>query len=86
MFCVEVEEIKRSLSAVRLNVEQMRHYLFQFTASMAAVLYSTLIKKKIKFSSHIRKFRMEQLQSQCWTLPLPVHRLNGRGIVKAGQS
>jgi hypothetical protein len=46
MFCVEVEEIKRSLSAVRLNVEQMRHYLFQFTASMAAVLYSTLIKKE----------------------------------------
>jgi hypothetical protein len=25
---------------------------------------ATLIKKKIKFSSHIRKFRMEQLQSQ----------------------
>ncbi len=80
--CVEVEEIKRSLSAVRLNVEQMRHYLFQFTASMAAVLYSTLIKKKIEFSSCIRKFRWEQLQSQCWTLPLPVHRLHGRGIVQ----
>jgi hypothetical protein len=41
---------------------------------------STLIKKKIKFSSYIRKFRMEQLQSQCWSLPLPVHRLHGRGI------
>jgi hypothetical protein len=26
-------------------------------------LYCTLIKKKIKFSSYIRKFRMEQLQS-----------------------
>ena len=63
MFCVEVEEIKRSLSAVRLNVEQMRHYLFQFTASMAAVLYSTLIKKKIEFSSYKRKFRLEQLLS-----------------------
>jgi hypothetical protein len=25
--------------------------------------YITLIKKKIKFSSHIRKFRVEQLQS-----------------------
>jgi hypothetical protein len=49
-----VEEIKRSLSAVRLNVEQMRHYLFQFTASMAAVFYSTLIKNKIKSSSYIR--------------------------------
>jgi hypothetical protein len=27
------------------------------------VTYRTLIKKKIKFSSHIRKFRVEQLQS-----------------------
>ena len=27
---------------------------------------STLIKKKIKFSSHIRKFRREQLQSYIW--------------------
>ncbi len=26
----------------------------------------TLIKKKIKFSSYIRKFRMEQLQSHIW--------------------
>ncbi len=26
----------------------------------------SLIKKKIKFSSHIRKFRMEQLQSHIW--------------------
>jgi hypothetical protein len=26
----------------------------------------TLIKKKIKFSSHIRKFRLEQLQSHVW--------------------
>ncbi len=26
----------------------------------------TLIKKKIKFSSNIRKFRMEQLQSHIW--------------------
>ncbi len=26
----------------------------------------TLIKKKIKFSSYIRKFRMEQLQSHMW--------------------
>ncbi len=26
----------------------------------------TLIKKKIKFSLHIRKFRMEQLQSHIW--------------------
>jgi hypothetical protein len=29
-------------------------------------LSSTLIKKKIKFSSYIRKFRMEQLQSHIW--------------------
>ncbi len=28
--------------------------------------YGTLIKKKIKFSSYIRKFRMEQLQSHIW--------------------
>ncbi len=27
---------------------------------------STLIKKKIKFSSYIRKFRVEQLQSHIW--------------------
>ena len=27
---------------------------------------SSLIKKKIKFSSYIRKFRMEQLQSHIW--------------------
>ncbi len=27
---------------------------------------TTLIKKKIKFSSYIRKFRMEQLQSHRW--------------------
>ncbi len=27
---------------------------------------NSLIKKKIKFSSHIRKFRMERLQSQKW--------------------
>ncbi len=27
---------------------------------------STLMKKKIKFSSYIRKFRMEQLQSHIW--------------------
>ncbi len=26
----------------------------------------TLIKKKIKFSSYTRKFRMEQLESQIW--------------------
>ncbi len=26
---------------------------------------STLIKKKIKFSSYIRKFKVEQLQSHC---------------------
>jgi hypothetical protein len=30
---------------------------------MKHVDISTLIKKKIKFSSYIRKFRMEQLQS-----------------------
>ncbi len=28
--------------------------------------HHTLIKKKIKFSSYIRKFRMEQLQSHIW--------------------
>jgi hypothetical protein len=28
--------------------------------------YCTLMKKKIKFSSYIRKFRMEQLQSHRW--------------------
>ena len=28
--------------------------------------YCTLTKKKIKFSSYIRKFRMEQLQNQLW--------------------
>ncbi len=30
------------------------------------VLLCTLIKNKIKFSSYIRKFRMEQLQSHLW--------------------
>ncbi len=30
------------------------------------ISYCTLIKKKIKFSSYIRKFRMEQLQSHIW--------------------
>ncbi len=29
-------------------------------------LYATLIKKKAKFSSDIRKFRWEQLQSHIW--------------------
>jgi hypothetical protein len=29
-------------------------------------VYHTLIKKKIKFSSYIRKFRMEQLQSHIY--------------------
>ncbi len=29
-------------------------------------MYTALIKKKIKFSSYIRKFRMEQLQSHLW--------------------
>ncbi len=29
-------------------------------------IYPTLIKKKIKFSSYIRKFRVEQLQSHIW--------------------
>ena len=38
----QVEEIKRSLAMVRLNVEQMRHYLFQFTASMAAVVFNAI--------------------------------------------
>jgi hypothetical protein len=28
--------------------------------------YCTLIKKKIKFSSYIRKFRVEQMQSRIW--------------------
>ncbi len=31
-----------------------------------ASTHITLIKKKIKFSSYIRKFRMEQLQSHVW--------------------
>ncbi len=30
------------------------------------VVETTLIKKKIKFSSYIRKFRIEQLQSHIW--------------------
>ncbi len=31
--------------------------------SMTVIVNNTLIKKKIKFSSHIRKFKVEQLQS-----------------------
>jgi hypothetical protein len=33
----------------------------------------TLIKKKIKFSSHTRKFRMEQLQSHIWPPNIYLH-------------
>ncbi len=36
------------------------------TAGGGGRLVSTLIIKKIKFSSYIRKFRMEQLQSHTW--------------------
>jgi hypothetical protein len=37
----------------------------------AAAPQSTLIKKKRKFSSNIRKFRMEQLQSHIYEERLP---------------
>jgi hypothetical protein len=33
---------------------------------MLRIRQDTLIKKKIKFSSYIRKFRVEQLQSHIW--------------------
>ncbi len=39
-------------------------YLFQIFGIMS--LQCTLIKKKIKFSSYIRKFSVEQLQSLIW--------------------
>jgi hypothetical protein len=37
--------------------------VIQFSAGMARQMYRTLLKKKFKFSSYIRKFRLEQLQS-----------------------
>ncbi len=48
-----------------------KHYIFyknsfSFSPKTSQSLYPTLIKKKIKFSSYIRKFRVEQLQSHIW--------------------
>ncbi len=38
----------------------------QMANSEGSMQLGTLIKKKIKFSSDIRKLRMEQLQSHIW--------------------
>ncbi len=40
--------------------------LFQYILGWGRFTLCTLIKKKIKFSSYIRKFRMEQLHSHMW--------------------
>jgi hypothetical protein len=37
MLLLQVEEIKKSLSMVRIRVERMKHFLFQFSAVMATV-------------------------------------------------
>ncbi len=44
-----------------------REVLYMEYLHMGTEIFTcALIKKKIKFSSHIRKFRMEQLQSHVW--------------------
>jgi hypothetical protein len=52
------EEMRKALEVER----DLRQELLRQVSSSNCV-YSTLIKNKIKFSSYIRKFRMEQLQS-----------------------
>ncbi len=48
------------------DTHSMNIYNILYMHNIYEVSYCTLIKKKIKFSSCIRKFRMEQLQSHIW--------------------
>jgi hypothetical protein len=51
-----------NLSNVKKNSSQ-RHNISRQAMLLSKFNHGTLIKKKIKFSSYLRKFRMEQLQS-----------------------
>ncbi len=59
-FCVSTEDLLISLVLVT-PVGIVTRY-----SQVRPTHPHTLIKKKIKFSSYIRKFRMEQLQSHIW--------------------
>ncbi len=61
--------------SININIERRKRGEFGVSTSLAATCinqiqchqsHSTLIKKKIKLSSYLRKLRMEQLQSHIW--------------------
>ncbi len=47
-----------------ISCVEMQGFFYEFQA----ILSATLIKKKIKFSSYIRNFRMEQLRIHIWLM------------------
>ncbi len=55
----------RTVATLVLTARSSNH-ICKYRVYFYYVLYSTLIKKKRKFSSKIRKFRVEQLQSHIW--------------------
>ncbi len=50
----------------RTSIVTVRDQYPTYACFPTNLVLSTLIKKKVKFSSYIRKFRMEQLQSHIW--------------------
>jgi hypothetical protein len=76
--CRPFKEPRNRFPAWRLSYRPARHHRMaesihrnrfigiDFIDSEDSIPGSTLIKKKIKFSSYIRKFRVEQLQSHIW--------------------
>ncbi len=72
IYCISLERVWRSRSISRMiqwiltvkkaSLSSNTTKLFEFLMNRS----STLIKKKIKFSSYTRKFRWEQFQSNIW--------------------
>ncbi len=50
----------------RTSISTVRDQYPTYASFPTYLVLSTLIKKKIKFSAYLRKFRMEQLQSHIW--------------------
>ncbi len=61
-----VQECFGSSRKMRASLESLQNQHDRIYICLVIPCSATLIKKKIKFSSYIRKFRVEQLQSHVW--------------------